>query len=148
VRTGTMGDSMFSLQQAATATGKSKPTIARAIKAGRLSAARNEDGSYVIDPSELVRVFPLTGDIPGTVKHSEPGTGTGTYPVMTPGDIEGLRLLLAEREETIRDLRARLGAEAEERRRLTALLTHRQPGSVPGGTSAAAAVVAALGTVI
>jgi hypothetical protein len=31
--------------------------------------------------------------------------------------------LLSEREETIRDLRARLDAEAEERRRLTAVLT-------------------------
>jgi hypothetical protein len=32
-------------------------------------------------------------------------------------------VLLAEREETIRDLRARLDAEAEERRKLIAVLT-------------------------
>lgn len=54
----------------------------------------------------------------------------------------GLRLLQAEREETICDLRARLdterarldASEAERRRlseRLTGLLTHRQAGSVP-----------------
>jgi hypothetical protein len=42
---------------------------------------------------------------------------------MSPGEVEGLRLLLAEREETIRDLRARLDAEAEERRKLIAVLT-------------------------
>ena len=114
---------MFSLQQAATATGKSKPTIARAIKAGRLSAARSDDGSYAIDPSELARVFPLTGDIPGTVKQSVPHNGTGTYPQTAPGEVEGLRLLLAEREETIRDLRGRLDRDAEERRKLTAILT-------------------------
>jgi hypothetical protein len=126
---------MFSLAQAAKAAGKSKPTISRAIKAGKLSASRGEDGSYAIDPSELARVFPLTGDIPGTVKQSVPGNGAGTFPVTPPGEFEGLRLLLAEREETIRDLRARLDREAEERRRLserlTALLTSRQAGSVP-----------------
>lgn len=115
---------MFSLAQAAKAAGKSKPTLARAIKAGRLSAIRGDDGSYTIDPSELVRVFPLTGDIPGTVKQSVPHNGAGTYPATTaPGEMEGLRLLLSEREETIRDLRARLDAEAEERRKLTAILT-------------------------
>ena len=61
--------------------------------------------------------------------------GAGTYPASSPGEMEGLRLLLAEREETMRDLRARLDAEATERRRvqerLTALLTHRRTGSVP-----------------
>jgi hypothetical protein len=114
---------MFSLAQAAKAAGKSKPTLARAIKAGRLSAARSDDGSYAIDPSELARVFPLTGEIPGTVKQSVPHNGAGTYPATAPGEVDGLRLLLSEREETIRDLRARLDAEAEERRRLTAVLT-------------------------
>jgi hypothetical protein len=42
---------------------------------------------------------------------------------------------IAQQDATIRDLRARLDREAEERRalseRLTALLTHRQAGSVP-----------------
>jgi hypothetical protein len=114
---------MYSLAQAAMAAGKSKPTIARAIKAGRLSAARGDDGSYAIDPSELARVFPLTGDGTGTVKQSVPHNGAGTYPAPLPGEVEGLRLLLAEREETIRDLRARLDREAEERRALIAILT-------------------------
>jgi hypothetical protein len=39
------------------------------------------------------------------------------------GRLEGLRLLLAEREETIRDLLARLDCEAKEGRVLTAILT-------------------------
>lgn len=57
------GASMLSLAQAAKATGKAKATIARAIKAGRLSATRNEAGSHTIDPAELDRVFPfITGD--------------------------------------------------------------------------------------
>jgi hypothetical protein len=134
---------MYSLAQAAKAAGKSKPTIARAIKAGRLSAGRGADGSYVIDPAELARAFPpLAGDVTGSMKHYVPGNGTGADPATAPGEIGGLRLLLAEREETIRDLRQRLdraderlAGEIDERRRvqerLTGLLTHRQAGSVP-----------------
>ena len=131
---------MFSLAQAAKAAGKSKPTIARAIKAGKLSAARGEGGSYTIDPAELARVFPLAGYDTGPMKQREPGNGAGTYPATSPGEIEGMRLLLVEREETIRDLRARLDAESAERRRvqerLTGLLTHRQAGSVPASGAA------------
>jgi len=63
---------MYSLQQAAKAAGKSKPTLSRAIKAGRLSATRTESGAYEIDPAELARVFPLAGDMTGTVKQLEP----------------------------------------------------------------------------
>ena len=52
----------YTLGQAAKATGKSKPTIQRAIKSGSISAAKADDGSYEIDPSELHRVFPpVTG---------------------------------------------------------------------------------------
>ena len=55
---------VLSLSQAAKLTGKSKSTINRAIKAGKLSATRHEDGTYSIDPAELARAFdvePLDG---------------------------------------------------------------------------------------
>lgn len=54
-RYGTMPE--LSLSQAAKLTGKSKSTINRAIKSGRLSATRHEDGTYSIDPAELARAF-------------------------------------------------------------------------------------------
>ena len=54
----------FTLGTAAQATGTAKSTILRAIKAGRLSAARTEDGSWSIDPVELNRCFPLLA-VPG-----------------------------------------------------------------------------------
>jgi len=41
--------------QAAKQVGVSKPTISRAITEGRLSASRREDGSWGIDPAELMR---------------------------------------------------------------------------------------------
>lgn len=54
-RHGTLSE--LSLTQAARVTGKSKSTINRAIKSGKLSAMRHEDGSYSIDGSELSRAF-------------------------------------------------------------------------------------------
>ena len=76
---------MFSLAQAAKATGKSRPTIARAIKNGKLSASRADDGSYEIDPAELARVFPLAGHESGTMKQTVPGNGAGTVATLVPG---------------------------------------------------------------
>lgn len=48
----------LSLSQAAKETGKSKSTINRAIKTGKLSATRHQDGTYSIAASELFRAFP------------------------------------------------------------------------------------------
>jgi excisionase family DNA binding protein len=48
----------LSLREAAQQAGTSKSTILRAVKAGRLSAARTDDGGYSIDPAELFRVYP------------------------------------------------------------------------------------------
>ena len=47
-----------SASEAAKRTGKSVPTITRAIKSGKISAERTDSGSYLIDPSELFRIFP------------------------------------------------------------------------------------------
>ena len=43
----------YTLGQAAKAAGRSKPTIARAIKSGRLSASRTETGEFAIDPARV-----------------------------------------------------------------------------------------------
>ena len=48
----------YTLGQASKATGISKPTLARAIKRGTLSAAKRPDGTYDIQPAELHRVWP------------------------------------------------------------------------------------------
>jgi excisionase family DNA binding protein len=48
----------YTLGQAAKATGLSKPTISDAIKKGRISAVKKENGSFEIDPAELHRVYP------------------------------------------------------------------------------------------
>lgn len=51
---------VYTLGEAAKATGKSKATISKAIKSGRISAQKDETGTFQIDPSELHRVYPPT----------------------------------------------------------------------------------------
>lgn len=48
----------YGLASAAAACGINKSTVLRAIKAGRVSAQRDATGQWVIEPSELHRVFP------------------------------------------------------------------------------------------
>ena len=47
----------LSLREAAEQAGTSKSTIWRAIKSGRMSATRTDDGGFAIDPAELFRAF-------------------------------------------------------------------------------------------
>lgn len=109
----------YSLGEAAKATGKAKSTILRAIKTGRISAAK-KNGAYAIDPSELFRVFDAT-----VAQHHKPNT---PQPPDEPYATLKLRLEMAEKERerereqlqtTIDDLRERLDRSET---RITALL--------------------------
>jgi hypothetical protein len=132
----------YSLKEAADATGKTKPTILRAIQGGKISAKKDDHGEWEIDPAELHRVYPLAaeGDTRnGVQRNDETPVETGVL----RQEIALLREMLAERDrrvadkdEVIGDLRTRLDAEAEERRRtqaqLTALLTdQREKQEIP-----------------
>ena len=123
----------YTAGQAAKATGKSIPTITRAIKKGTISAERTASGGYLIDPSELHRVFPAItsdrNDSPDVSGHETPQEGAVTPQLDL--EVRMLREMLAREQETVADLRARLDAEAAERRRLTALLTHQGEKSDP-----------------
>jgi hypothetical protein len=123
---GTQKPMPYTLGQAAKATGKSKPTIQRAIKAGRLSAVRKDDGSYEIEPVELHRVYavlPHDSNLSSSVKQSVPPSETG----LLQAELAGVRGELEQVKSERDDLRRRLDAEAEERRRLTLLLTDQRP---------------------
>ncbi len=125
----------YSLADAAKAARVAKSTVLRAIKAGRMSARREEDGTYRIDASELARTFDLqhlARSADHAVNHGEPAgavRATGK-PGEGPG-VELVRLelrmvkdeLAREREErgrereehgeTVRDLRRRLDRSEE-----------------------------------
>lgn len=112
-----------SLGTAATATGKSKTTIHRAIKSGKLSAFRREDGTFEIDPAELHRVFePVTGNVTSNTDLKQSVTANVT--ALLEQENEFLKQQLAREREFNRELSALLASESEERRKLTALLTH------------------------
>lgn len=113
----------YTLSKAATATGKNKATIQRAIKSGKLSAGKNSSGAYEIDPSELHRVYPPTAQ---PVAHHNKSNGTQRPENHDETMQLTLDLLESERERerdqlqsTIDDLRARLDRSEE---RITALL--------------------------
>ena len=120
----------YSASQAATATGKSVPTITRAIKSGKISADRTDGGGYLIDASELHRVFPPVtskGDATSPMLGNETPNEIGALEV----ELKALRERLADKDDVIADLRKRLDAEGEERRRLTALLTDQRADPAP-----------------
>jgi hypothetical protein len=48
----------YSLSQAAEAVGMNRSSILRAIKAGKISATRDEHDQWQIEPAELHRVYP------------------------------------------------------------------------------------------
>jgi excisionase family DNA binding protein len=110
----------YTLGQAAKAVGRSKPTIARAIKSGKISAERTATGEFAIDPAELHRVFQLASNGVDQLLRSVPGERDGASLVELLAERERL---VTEQAETIRQLWHRIEADAEERRRLMALLT-------------------------
>jgi len=128
----------FTLGEAAKQVQVSKPTLSKAVKDGRLSAEKQPDGSYRIQPAELFRAYPQRNGSTGT-NFDERKTGNDNR--LVSGELSRLReqlaMLSAERERErqqltgqIEDLRHRLDAEAEarriegeERRKLTAILT-------------------------
>jgi hypothetical protein len=96
---------VYSLKQAADAVGRGKPAVLKAIKSGRISAKKDDNGQWQIDPAELYRVYPVTTT--GNGSDTAPGERQETpkeSSVVAP-EIEMLRERLAEKDEQIADLR-------------------------------------------
>lgn len=121
----------LTLGEAARLIDKSKSTLTRAIKGGRLSAQRCEDGSYAIDPAELSRVYRVQ---PLATVAKPVALDTVPPPDVTPVEeltaklaaseaaLGEVREALTRERENVDDLRQRLDHEREERQRLTAIL--------------------------
>ncbi len=109
-----------SISEAARITGKSRSTIHRHIKSGQLSKELSNDGSPVIDTSELQRVYGLkqsqhTRDTP---QKEQPETPPDTSSLQV--EIDALK----RENEQLREDRDRWASQAEN---LTRLLTHQKP---------------------
>lgn len=136
---------MLSLRDAAVRVNKGKSTLQRAIKKGKLTAARDEGGRYKIDPSELARVYPeaFIEKSASAFHGSEPKRPVSVKRAASEHDetpllhleIQELRARLQTVEAmstreidmaqgTIEDLRKRLDDAATEKRSLTLMLEH------------------------
>jgi hypothetical protein len=104
----------FSLKQAADEAGVSKSTVFRAIRAGRLSAARTDDGGFVIDPAELFRVYPpKAGNDVQHVPAARQTTAVDTDLRIRNAALEAEIKVLRERADELRQERDRWAAQAE-----------------------------------
>jgi hypothetical protein len=127
----------YTLTRAAEATGKSKSTILRAIKAHKLSAMRDElTQGWLIEPAELHRVYPVV------VADDEPDAAPRGGAALR--EIELMREMLADKDRQIESLSRRLESVDEERRttlrQLTAILTdQREKAIIPPPPAPAAA---------
>ena len=110
---------MLSMSEAAARTGLSKSTIHRAIKGGKLSAERQEDGSYEIDPAELFRVYrPAQSELTRLAGRSgtpsdTPETASGTDWDAVEAHLRELLEIERRRGEELRQERDAWRAQAE-----------------------------------
>lgn len=128
----------ITIKQAGEATGKSKATILRAIKAGTISAVKDElSGAWMIDPADLYRVFQPASNDAGEVLHGEAGASRREVTMMQQ-QLEELRhereRERLDKDRQIESLTRRLEAADEERRttlrQLTAILTDQRTQTI------------------
>jgi Helix-turn-helix domain len=99
----------YTLAQAAKACGKSKSTVLRSIRAGRLSAVRDElTGGWLIEPVELHRLYPARADAERGAADDTARNGHDA------AETDELRARLADAHQTIEDLRRRLDVATEQ----------------------------------
>lgn len=111
----------LTLSQAAKALGKSKSTLNRAIKTGRLSATRNEDGTFSINPAELYRAFPEPSE---NARQERPREQDRT---VVPDDLSSRISLLQQLLEREREAVADLKEERDRwRQQATSLLANQE----------------------
>jgi hypothetical protein len=132
---------MITLGEASRLTGLGKTTLARAIKAGRLSATRATTGTYEIDPAELARCYPFQAPTEATGA-TVAATGPVTVPARPPTRLARRQFwkrrspgcgeigdLLRRQLDEIREDRDRWRSQAEATQRL---ITDRSQAEAPG----------------
>src|SRR4051812_48869199 len=103
----------FTLAEAAKAAGKSKSTVLRSIRAGRISAVRDElTGGWLIEPGELFRLYP---EKVGAVRAAPNDVARNGHDADRDApETAELRARLTDAHETIDDLRRRLDTATEQ----------------------------------
>jgi excisionase family DNA binding protein len=107
----------LSLREAAEQAGVSKSTIFRAIQSGRMSAERDDDRNFKIQPAELFRVYPpkpskddVADNVPGQAETQPKGQDA---PALLGSDAMEIKLRNIQLEEQIKGLQAILEMERQ-----------------------------------
>jgi uncharacterized coiled-coil protein SlyX len=125
----------LTLAQAAEATGRSRSMLLRAIRKGQISASRDAAGGFLVEESELSRVFPIRC-------HDAEDDRPMPSLAEALARLEAAEARITDKDVTIADLRHRLDEERTERRqtaaqlsaaqeRIAALLTHQGASAAP-----------------
>jgi len=119
----------LSAKEAAERVGMTKAGLLKAVRNGKLSAQKDRNGNWQIDPVELFRAYPPVNQDTPTGYHT---VDAGPHHADTglQAEIEGLRALVDTLKSERDDLRRRLDQEGQERRQLTALLTDQRAQEV------------------
>jgi DNA-binding transcriptional MerR regulator len=112
----------FTLNEAAKQTGKSKSTISKYLKEGKISYIEKTENGYKLDPAEVFRVFAKTEHETG-VNEQTRTIGEHVEHKVLEKEIELLRERLADKEQENGKLWQRLDEESAERRKLTMILS-------------------------
>jgi len=120
----------YSLAQAAAAVGRNRSSILRAIKAGKISAVRDDaSGEWRIEPVELHRLYPVADELGDAQSSAQPRNDAAQV------EIRELRARLADKDDVIADLRAQRDraqvALAAAQERIAALLTDQRAAPMP-----------------
>ena len=117
---------VYTLGEAAKATGKSKATISKAIKSGRVSAHKDESGTFHIDPSELHRVYPpaVSSEQHETQVNTPARTGIDGTIRELQARLEAAHERLSDKETVIADLKE---DRDRWRQQATALIADQRP---------------------
>ena len=116
---------MYNLATAAAAAGINKSTVLRHIKAGKVSATRDENGGWQIDPAEFHRTFPPLVT-----------PGAGQPPLQRDATADAMVALLREQLADMRQQRDHWQTEAADwKRQAQNLLPSPQPAPPQAATT-------------
>lgn len=109
----------YTLGEAARVTGKSKAAISQAIASNKISATKDANGRYQIDPAELHRLYPTKKTITNESSH--------LFTLDQTGEIERLKATVEGLERLCRQIEGERDSLRDQNTRLTALLTDQRP---------------------
>ena len=140
---------VYTVAEAARIIGKSKTSVLRAIAKGKVSAARDDQGLFRIDPAELARAFPAPPqhEPPRASEHGAPRADALEVKLAAAeAQLAAMHDAARLRDEALDDLRRRLDQSDIERRqaldrlagaqeRIAALLTDQRAAPAPARRS-------------